>query len=65
MDKKMVSTVEVARICGVSRLTVVRWIDNGLLKGSRKIKSGFRRIKETDLIDFMDKHDIPVGLVEK
>ena len=64
MKKKQVSDVfgsnEVARICNVNRMLVIKWIDSGLLKSYRLPPSDFRRVKKQDLIEFMKKHNIPM-----
>jgi CheY-like chemotaxis protein len=49
----------VARICHVSPATVAHWIDEGHLKG-HKTPTGRRRVLETDLMQFLQAHGMPV-----
>jgi excisionase family DNA binding protein len=53
------TTGEVAGICGVTKRTVIMWIDSGKLKGYRIPGSSHRRVAAPDLIDFMRKHRLP------
>lgn len=57
--KDILTTGEVAKICNVASRTVSRWFDEGLLKGWRLPLSGDRRVKLSELIQFMKEHDIP------
>ena len=64
MKKKQVVDVfgsnEIARICNVNRMLVIKWIDSGLLESYRLPPSNFRRVRKKDLIDFMKRHNLPV-----
>jgi len=64
MKKKQVAGVfgsnEIARICNVNRMLVIKWIDGGLLKSYRLPPSNFRRVRKEDLFAFMTKHNLPV-----
>lgn len=48
-----------ARVCQVSPATVANWIDQGHLKGHRT-PTGRRRVLESDLVEFLRAHEIPV-----
>ncbi|MEK7476938.1 MAG: response regulator [Candidatus Coatesbacteria bacterium] len=52
-----VSTLEAARILGVSTFSVQRWFDEGLLSGAR-LPGGKRRIAAESLRRFMQEHGI-------
>lgn len=53
---KMLTTGQVAEICGCAPKTVSKWVDSGLLAGYKLPGGGDRRIKEADLREFMAKH---------
>ena len=48
-----------ARMCQVTPATVANWIDQGHLKGTRT-PTGHRRVTSQDLVDFLQRHEIPV-----
>ena len=48
-----------ARMCQVTPATVANWIDQGHLKGTRT-PTGHRRVTSQDLVDFLERHEIPV-----
>ncbi len=50
---RILSTADVARRCGVTRRTVARWVDAGVLPATYTT-GGHRRIREDDLVDFLD-----------
>lgn len=52
-----VSTLEAARICGVSTFSIQRWFDEGLLVGAR-LPGGKRRIEAESLRRFMAEHGL-------
>ena len=54
-----VTTGTVAKYCGVSKVTVLRWIENGILTAF-KIPGGQNRIYKDDYFAFMAKYNIPV-----
>lgn len=59
--KTAFTTGDVARICQVVPATVVKWIDNGLLKGRRLPTRGQpRRVNRADLMLFLEKHGVPI-----
>jgi excisionase family DNA binding protein len=52
-----ISTLEAARLCGVSTFSVQRWFDEGLLKGAR-LPGGKRKIEAESLKRFMQEHGL-------
>lgn len=57
--KRYWGTQRVARMCQVTPATVANWIDQGHLKGT-KTPTGHRRVTSQDLVDFLQRHEIPV-----
>ena len=53
------TTGAVARYCGVSKVTVLRWIEKGYLTAF-KLPGGQNRIHRDDFGKFINKHKIPV-----
>jgi excisionase family DNA binding protein len=53
------TTGAVARHCGVSKVTVLRWIEKGNLVAFR-LPSGQNRIYRDDFFAFAAKHHIPL-----
>jgi len=53
------TTGTVARHCGVSKVTVLRWIENGNLVAF-KLPGGQNRIFRDDFYSFAAKHKIPL-----
>ncbi|MBI3299169.1 MAG: response regulator [Elusimicrobia bacterium] len=53
------TTFEVAKICGVFHTTVINWANKGRLK-TRSTPGGHRRIAAADLIDFMQRFEMPI-----
>lgn len=49
----------VARYCGVSKVTVLRWIKNGNL-AAFQLPGSQNRIRRDDFYAFADRHSIPV-----
>jgi len=60
IDKDVLTTGEVAKICNVAPRTVSKWFDSGSLKGYRIPGSKDRRIPVPELIKFMKTHGIPL-----
>jgi excisionase family DNA binding protein len=53
------TTGVVARHCGVSKVTVLRWIEKGNLMAFR-LPGGQNRIHRDDFFTFAAKHSIPI-----
>ena len=58
MIEGIYTTGQVAKVCGVSKKTVVKWFDSGMLKGFRIPGSLVRRIPKKALIKFMKEYNI-------
>lgn len=56
---RVFTTFEVARICGVFHTTVINWVNKGRLK-AHHTPGGHRRIKAADLVDFMQRYEMPI-----
>ena len=54
-----IATGAVAKHCGVSKVTVLRWIKKGYLTAFR-LPGGHYRIHRDELGKFLAKHGIPV-----
>ena len=53
------TTGVIAQYCGVSRVTVLRWIQKRYLPAFR-LPAGHYRIRRDDFSEFLAKHGIPV-----
>jgi excisionase family DNA binding protein len=53
------TTYQVSQILQVSPQIIVRWTDQGILTSFRT-PGGHRRIRRQDLLEFVNKHHIPV-----
>jgi len=60
IEKDVLTTGEVAKICNVAPRTVSKWFDSGSLRGYRIPGSKDRRIPLSELIKFMRAHGIPM-----
>ena len=60
IEKDVLTTGEVAKICNVAPRTVSKWFDSGSLRGYRIPGSKDRRIPVSELIKFMRAHGIPI-----
>lgn len=58
--KDVLTTGEVARLCGVAPRTVSKWFDAGQLRGFKIPGSRDRRIPRESLVRFMKAHGIPL-----
>lgn len=56
---RYLTTGVVARYCGVSKVTVLRWIEKGNLTAFR-LPGGQNRIHRDDFYNFTLKHKIPL-----
>lgn len=60
MNKEVLTTGDVARLCHVTIRTVIKWFEAGLLPGFKIPASRDRRFSRTDVLAFMQKHAIPL-----
>ena len=60
LEKDVLTTGEVAKICNVASRTVSKWFDSGQLRGYRIPGSKDRRIPVSNLVKFMKSHGIPM-----
>src|SRR5512136_1672435 len=58
-DKSVFTTFEAAKLCHVSPLSIINWVNAGKLPAFRT-PGGHRRIRRDDLIRFMKESGIPV-----
>jgi excisionase family DNA binding protein len=59
LHKPTYTTGDVARLCQVTKRTVIKWIDDGQLKGYRIPGSSHRRVTLEALRDFLRRHRLP------
>lgn len=64
IEKEVLTTGEVAKICNVAPRTVSKWFDSGTLGGYRIPGSKDRRIPVSELVKFMRAHNIPMDALE-
>jgi excisionase family DNA binding protein len=50
----------IAKHCGVSNTTILRWIETGRLPAFR-LPGGHHRIDRKDLVEFLEKYHMPCG----
>ncbi len=60
LDKDVLTTGEVAKVCNVAPRTVSKWFDSGQIEGYRIPGSKDRRIPVAQLLQFMKAHGIPM-----
>ena len=58
--KSVFTTGEAAKICRVSIHVITRCIDSGLLKGYVVPGGSHRRVSRAALVEFMEKHELPI-----
>ncbi|NQT83306.1 helix-turn-helix domain-containing protein [bacterium] len=58
--KQVLTTGDVANICKCSHDTVKRWLESEQLPGHRLPPHGQWRVLPKDLLDFMERHSIPI-----
>jgi excisionase family DNA binding protein len=61
MTERVYTTVDLAKVCKVSLRTVIRWVDEGKLTSFRT-PGGHRRVREADLLKFLDIYQIPFSV---
>ncbi len=57
---KAYTTGEIAEFCGVTLRTVIRWIENGHLKGYKLPGRGNNRVLPHDLLQFLQQQNMPI-----
>jgi len=53
------TTGAIAKYCGVSKVTVLRWIEKGYLSAF-KLPRGQNRIHREDFSEFLAEHNMPI-----
>ncbi len=59
-DKRLLTTGEIAKHCGVDFRTVSRWIDAGRIKAFRLPVRGDRRVEAAEFVRFLRENDMPI-----
>ncbi|MDP8216033.1 MAG: response regulator [Candidatus Kaelpia imicola] len=59
MNREVFSTYQAARVCNAHHTTVINWVKEGILK-AYTTPGGHRRVKKEDLIEFMQRYEIPI-----
>jgi len=59
-SNQVLTSRQVADICNVASRTIQKWFDTGLLPGYRMPGSHTRRIPATDLVNFLNKYNMPI-----
>jgi excisionase family DNA binding protein len=59
MEKTVFTTFEAAKLCHVSPLSIINWVNAGRLPAFRT-PGGHRRIRRDDLVRFMRENQIPI-----
>ncbi len=62
-DREALTTGEIAKHCGVSFTTVIRWIQKGRLRGYQLPGRGDRRVLVGDFLSFLRENSMPIPLV--
>jgi excisionase family DNA binding protein len=57
-EKRIYSTHDVARLCHVTPMTVIRWVEDGKLRAF-KTAGGHRRVMHDELLEFMRARGLP------
>lgn len=59
-ERKVLTTGEIAKACGVNLRTVARWIERGHLKAFQLPGRGDNRVELADFLAFLKAHQMPV-----
>ena len=62
--RDLFTTGQVAQICEISAMTVIRYCDSGKIKAFKSPVTSVRRIPRDELIRFMKSYDIPLERLE-
>jgi excisionase family DNA binding protein len=57
---KTLTSGDIAKYCDVNLRTVIRWFDNGRLKGYKLPGGGNNRVKEEDFLAFLHENNLPI-----
>lgn len=57
---KSYSTGEIAKFCGVTLRTVIRWIERGSLNAYKLPGRGNNRVTEQELLKFLNEYQMPI-----
>src|SRR3990167_5007101 len=57
-QKRLYTTHEVAKLLGVTPITVIRWLENGKFKCYTTV-GGHRRIEHDELLKFVKSYNLP------
>jgi len=57
--EEVLTVFQASKHCNVSSKTIINWIDSGHINAYKTV-GGHRRIKRTDLLEFMKKQGIPI-----
>lgn len=58
-ERRFFTTYQIGQLLGVSRHSVINWIEKGGLLAHRT-PGGHRRVRREDLVEFLQKHKIPI-----
>ena len=59
MSKNVLTTIQAAKFCNSTQMTIIRWISSGKIK-AHKTPGGHNRILKKDLYEFMIKNHMPI-----
>ena len=62
MERRMLTTGEIGKFCGVNFRTALRWIARGQLKAHKLPGRGDHRIVVEDFIAFLKEHKMPIPI---
>ena len=57
--EEVLTVFQASKHCNVSSKTIINWIESGHINAYKTV-GGHRRIKRTDLVEFMKKQGIPI-----
>ena len=64
MSEEYYTTGDVAKICGISRATIVNYCNAGSIKAIQSPLTHFRRISKSDLVAFLQAKGLSLSLLE-
>lgn len=60
INKRNLTTGDIAKLCGVNFRTVIRWIQRGHLKAFQLPGRGDNRVQVADFIEFLNENNMPI-----